>query len=149
MLVDRLSRQLFLTMKLVRERLDDQLARYGGSLQQWILLRALSEEPRLSHGQLAERMYLSGATLTHHLDRLEAADLINRTRDSTDRRVVHVTLTPEGRRRFIELEAVADTTDAGVRALLTTDEAATLHRLLRRLHDRLLDDNDEGEARAS
>jgi MarR family transcriptional regulator for hemolysin len=143
--MERLTRQLYLTMKVVRERLDERLAAHGGSLQQWVLLRALSTEPKLSHRELAARMYLSGPTLTHHLDRLEDAGLITRTRDVVDRRVVHVAITPAGARRFVELEAVADATDADVRALLTTDEADTLRSLLASLHDRLLDTPDQGE----
>jgi DNA-binding MarR family transcriptional regulator len=93
-------------------------------------------------------MYLSSPTLTHHLDRLEAGALIVRKRDTRDRRVVHVALTPSGRERFAELEAVADSADAQVRALLTPTEADTLHRLLAELHDRLLDSR-KGEPRAS
>jgi MarR family transcriptional regulator for hemolysin len=137
--VDRLTRQLFLTMKLVREQLDEQLAEQGGSLQQWVLLRALAEEPHLSHRELAKRMYLSSPTLTHHLDRLEAGGLIMRTRDTKDRRVVHVALTPAGAERFAELETVAKVADGGVRGLLSPAEADTLHVLLTKLHHRLLD----------
>jgi MarR family transcriptional regulator, transcriptional regulator for hemolysin len=147
--MERLTRQLYLSMKLVRERLDERLAAQGGSLPQWVVLRALSEEPRLSHRDLGARMYLSGPTITHHLDRMEAGGLIARTRDVVDRRVVYVAMTPAGAERFRELEAVADATDAEVRALLTGDDAATLHRLLARLHEALLDTPLEGEDRAS
>ena len=147
--MERLSRQLFLTMKVVRERLDDRLAAEGGSLPQWIVLRALSEAPRLSHRELAARMYLSGPTITHHLDRMEASGLITRTRDVVDRRVVHVAMTTAGADRFRELEAVADTTDADVRALLTPEDAACLHHLLAHLHRAMLATPLEGEHRAS
>jgi MarR family transcriptional regulator for hemolysin len=147
--MERLSRQLFLTMKLVRERLDDRLAAEGGSLPQWIVLRALSEAPRLSHRELAARMYLSGPTITHHLDRMEASGLITRTRDVVDRRVVHVAMTSAGAERFRELEEVADTTDAEIRALLPDQDAACLHHLLALLHGAMLATPLEGEDRAS
>ena len=88
-------------------------------IQQWVVLRILAEEPQVSHRELAERMYLSAPTLTHHLDRLEADGLLTRTRDTGDRRVVRVDLTPAGAERLVELEAVADATDAEVRALLS------------------------------
>ena len=147
--MERLTRQLFLTMKVVRERLDERLAAEGGSLPQWIVLRALSEAPRLSHRELADRMYLSGPTITHHLDRMEASGLITRTRDVADRRVVHVAMTPAGAERFRELEAVADSTDAEVRALLAPEDAACLHHLLGQLHAAMLATALEGEDRAS
>ena len=147
--MERLSRQLFLTMKLVRERLDERLAAEGGSLPQWIVLRALSEVPRLSHRELAARMYLSGPTITHHLDRMEASGLITRTRDVVDRRVVHVAVTTAGAERFRELEAVADRTDAEIRALLPVEDAACLDHLLAQLHGAMLAPPLEGEHRAS
>jgi MarR family transcriptional regulator for hemolysin len=147
--MERLSRQLFLTMKLVRERLDERLAAEGGSLPQWIVLRALSEAPRLSHRELAARMYLSGPTITHHLDRMEASGLITRTRDVVDRRVVHVAVTKAGAERFRELEAVADRTDAEIRALLPVEDAACLDHLLAQLHGAMLAPPLEGEHRAS
>jgi MarR family transcriptional regulator for hemolysin len=147
--MERLSRELFLTMKLVRERLDQRLAVHGGSVQQWVVLRALASEPDLSHRELAARMYLSGPTLTHHLDRMEASGLITRTRDLVDRRVVHVAITTAGAGRFAESEVVANDADAEVRALMAPDDAATLHRLLAALHRQLLATPLEGEHRAS
>jgi len=146
--MDRLTRKLFLAMKLSRQRLDERLAIHGGSIQQWLVLRIVSEEPHVSHRELAERMYLSAPTLTHHLDRLEAAGLLTRRRDTGDRRVVRFDITPAGAERLVELEAVADATDAEVRALLSPRDAATLHRLLSTLHDRLLE-APEGATRAS
>jgi MarR family transcriptional regulator, transcriptional regulator for hemolysin len=147
--MERLTRQLYLTMKLVRERLEERLAALGGSVQQWVLLRALASEPKLSHRELAARTYLSGATLTHHLDRMEALGLLTRTRDVVDRRVVHVALTPAGRGHFDRLEAEAVAADTDVRAHLTVDEATTLHQLLTALHQRMVETPLEGEHRAS
>jgi MarR family transcriptional regulator for hemolysin len=135
-------------MKVTRERLNQRMALHGGSLQQWLILRILSEEPQVSHRELAERLFVSAPTVTHHLDRLEAMGLLTRTRDTDDRRVVRVDLTPAGATRQAELEAVADATDAEVRALLPPDDAATLHRLLTTLHDRLIEAS-EGAIRAS
>jgi MarR family transcriptional regulator for hemolysin len=147
--MERLTRELYLTMKLVRERLEARLAAEGGSVGQWIVLRTLSEEPRLSHRELGARIHLAGPTITHHLDRMEAGGLIVRTRDVADRRVVYVAMTSAGAQRFRELEAAVDATDADVRALLPADDAAALHQLLARLRRGLLDTPLEGEHRAS
>jgi MarR family transcriptional regulator for hemolysin len=147
--MERLTRELYLTMKLVRDRLEARLAAAGGSLGQWIVLRTLSEEPKLSHRELGARMHLAGPTITHHLDRMEAGGLIARTRDVADRRVVYVAVTPAGAQRFRELEAVVEATDAEVRALVPEKDAAALHELLARLHQGLHDTPLEGEHRAS
>jgi DNA-binding MarR family transcriptional regulator len=46
---------------------------------------------------LARRMYLHPATMVGILDRLEAKELIQRTRSCNDRRVIHIELTDQGR----------------------------------------------------
>ena len=150
--MDRLGRQLWLTHKSVRELLDGALAEHGGSLQTWVLLKSLAAEPNLSHRELSDRMAVSSPTLTHHLDRLEADGLLHRTRDLHDRRVVRVDLSPAGKQRATELEAVADGLDVWLRSLLGDDDAAQLRRLLLRLNDRLLErdpDLPEGDAHGS
>ena len=124
------------------------MALRGGSLQQWLVLRILAEEPQVSQRELAERLLVSAPTVTHHIDRLEASGLLRRARDTSDRRVVRVDLTPAGAQRRAELEAVADATDAEVRSLLGPADAETLHRLLTTLHDRLRE-APQGETRAS
>src|SRR6476620_10254935 len=120
--MERLGRQLWLTWKLAHDRLELQLNRAGGSVSQWVVLKVVAHEPGLAHRHLAERMGLSRPTLTHHLDRMEADGLITRTRDTADRRVVRVHLTPEGKQRLVELETVVERFDAGLRALLPERE---------------------------
>ncbi len=135
--MERLGRQIYLTFRRTHDLLDERMQRAGGSLPQWVVLRVLSNEPNLSHRELAHRMALTGSTLTHHLDRLEGEGLITRVRDTADRRVVRVMLTAEGKQRCGELDAVADASDAELRGLLAEDEALTLNRLLAKLHTRL------------
>jgi DNA-binding MarR family transcriptional regulator len=146
--MERLGRQLYLTFKVVREGLDAHMAAAGGSAPQWFVLKSLAAEPGLSHRELADRMQLSGPTLTHHLDRCEADGLIVRTRDTIDRRVVRVELTPEGKQRCADLDAVAEAADRRLQRLLTERDARTLNLLLARLHRRLTDDPPEGDHRA-
>lgn len=64
--------------------------------------------------ELSAVLMMSRAGMTNRLDRLEAAELVERSLDPTDRRSFRVTLTPEGRR-------VIDAT--------LTDHAANLARL--------------------
>lgn len=59
-------------------------------------IAALGREPELTAGQLAKRAELTPATVTTILDQLEAANIIVRSRSTTDRRVCNVSLTPDG-----------------------------------------------------
>jgi MarR family transcriptional regulator for hemolysin len=137
--MERLGRQLYLTWKAAHDRLDSRLGEVGGSISQWVVLRVLVDEPALSHRDLARRLELTGATLTHHLDRLESEGYIERIRDTGDRRVVRVEVTPVGKARFHALDAIAVESDDALRALLSEREATTLVRVLSKLHARLGD----------
>jgi DNA-binding MarR family transcriptional regulator len=70
----------------------------GLTLPQLLLLEALRGEPEPpTAGRLAQRVSLSQGTVTSILDRLEARNLVRRTRADDDRRRVLVALTVRGR----------------------------------------------------
>jgi DNA-binding MarR family transcriptional regulator len=71
----------------------------GLTLSQYELLRALLDAGRLPVGQLAERASVAGPTATQILDGLERGGLVERTRSTSDRRTVSVSLTDRGRRQ--------------------------------------------------
>lgn len=54
-------------------------------------------------GDLAEHLVLRHHSVVELIDRAERADLVTRTRDPDDHRVVHLSLTPMGRQRIEEL----------------------------------------------
>jgi DNA-binding MarR family transcriptional regulator len=137
--MEPLGRQLYRTFRAMRDRLDEDMRAAGASMSQWLVLKTVGDEPELSQRQLADRVLSTGSTLTHHLDRMEADGFITRSRDATDRRVVRVALTPAGKQRRDELDAVVAARDDVVAALLTAGEAATLKSLLADLEQRLLD----------
>ena len=64
--------------------------------QLWTI-KLIAEWGPVKISELARRMYLHPATVGGILDRLEAKELIARTRSRQDRRVVRVTLTLEGK----------------------------------------------------
>jgi DNA-binding MarR family transcriptional regulator len=116
-------------------------------MSQWALLKTVGDEPDLSQRELADRILLTGSTLTHHLDRLETDGFIDRTRDTTDRRIVRVSLTPSGKHRRVELDAIVAASDATIRDLLPARDYQTLNRLLATLQQRL--DEHQGASRGT
>ena len=93
------------TAKAIREAFEATLARNGASLGTWIVLNALSEEGIVSQSMLASHAHVEGATITHHVDRLEAQGLVRRQPDPADRRVRRIEPTPEGKRLHRKLLA--------------------------------------------
>jgi MarR family transcriptional regulator for hemolysin len=137
--MERLGRQLYLTYRAMRDRIDEAMRAVGASVPQWIVLKSVGDEPELSQRELAGRVLVTGSTLTHHLDRLEADGLIVRTRDATDRRVIRISLTEAGKHRRVELDAVATVNDERLDALLGERDGLTLQRLLERVERGLED----------
>lgn len=75
-----------------------QLAREVGlTTPQVVVLQAIRDLGEVTTGQLSRRVSLSQGTVTTILDRLEAGGLVERYRNTADRRVVHSRLTRRGR----------------------------------------------------
>jgi len=79
----------------------------GLAQPQWLALVRLTILENPTAAQLARHMGQDAATMMRVLEKLEARGLITRTRSQTDRRVLHLALSAEGRRltRLIEREA--------------------------------------------
>ncbi len=70
---------------------------YKMTVPQLVCLRQLdTQDGPVTTGNLAQQVYLSQATVTGILDRLERKGLITRERSTTDRRRVFVSLTEAG-----------------------------------------------------
>jgi MarR family transcriptional regulator for hemolysin len=117
----------------VSRAFDDALAAAGGSVPVWLILISLETERLANQRRLAEAIGIQGATLTHHLNAMEADGLVTRRRDPTNRRVHVVELTQAGEALFERLRAAAIAFDRQLRSALTDEEITTLRRLLDRL----------------
>ncbi len=126
---------LYLThaSRVISRAFDDALAAAGGSLPVWLVLLNLKMRAVASQRELAEAMGITEATLTHHLNAMEAAGLLTRRRDPANRRIHVVELTEAGESSFARLRQAAATFDAQLRHQVTGQEIATLESLLDRL----------------
>jgi MarR family transcriptional regulator, transcriptional regulator for hemolysin len=112
---------------------DDALGSVGGSLPMWLVLLAMKSTQVASQRDLAEVVGVREATLTHHLNAMEASGLITRRRDPANRRVHVVELTDDGEAMFVRLRTVAAEFDRTLRHGLDDAEVTTLAGLLTRL----------------
>jgi DNA-binding MarR family transcriptional regulator len=72
------------------------LDRLGLTYPQYLVMLVLWERDGVPVKDIGERLFLDSGTLTPLLKRLEAAQLIKRTRDTADERQVLIALTPQG-----------------------------------------------------
>ena len=117
----------------VERAFDEALAAAGGTLPVWLILLNLTIRRPANQRELAEAVGVREATLTHHLNAMDARGLITRTRDAANRRVQVVALTEAGQAAFLRLREAAITFDARLRAGLADADLATLSTLLGRL----------------
>ena len=61
------------TAKAVSRAFDDALTQAGGSLPDWLVLVSLEGQAHGAQRELADAVGIEGPTLTHHLNRMEAA----------------------------------------------------------------------------
>lgn len=122
------------TAKAVNRAFDDALAAAGGSLPTWLILLSVKTRRFANQRQLADAIGIRGATLTHHLNGMEADGLLLRRRNTDNRRVQHVELTPAGEDAFHRLRRAAVTFDERLRRNFTSDDLQQLTDLLDRFH---------------
>ena len=114
---------------------DAALARAGGSRPMWLVLLSLKSRPTANQRELAAAVGIQDATLTHHLNGMEADGLLTRRRDPANRRVHLVELTEAGDAAFRRLRTVAQHYDTRLRTGFSDSELETLRGLLGRLRD--------------
>lgn len=113
-----------------------QVAELGISTTDWEVLKALvvvGRPYRLGPGDLAKRLGLTPAAMTHRIDRMVAEGLVTRERDETNRVRVIVELTDEGRNKWLEAMRRAAVFEAGLLQDLSPDERTSLGEVLTRL----------------
>lgn len=112
---------------------DDALAEVGGSQPIWLVLISLKTRRLASQRELADAVGIREATLTHHLNAMDASGLITRRRDPENRRVHLVELTPAGDETFFRMRKAALAFNARLRAGFEEEELAEFERVLDRL----------------
>ena len=123
------------TAKALSRAFDGALAAVGGSTPTWLVLQALHSGQPGTQGELAAVLGITQPTLSHHLDGLERAGLVTRTRDPGNRRVQRIAVTEAGGQVFLRLRRAASAFEGRLRAGLDEDDVTTLRRLLAQLEE--------------
>ncbi len=90
-------------MKQFSEAFGRKLDGSGDTRIQWISLYYINEYKHISQRELSNLMCVKDSSVGRLIDRLERDDLVVRTRSTEDRRVITLSLSDEGDRRFREL----------------------------------------------
>jgi DNA-binding MarR family transcriptional regulator len=119
--------------KVVYRRSNEQLL--GISLRQLVALSFVNDHDGAPQQALGDALCVDANNLVLLLNELEAAELIERRRDTLDRRRHVVHMTPAGRRALERAERAQEGVEDEVLAALSPAERATLRELLARALD--------------
>lgn len=113
-----------------------QVATLGISNAEWEVLKTLvlaGTPYRMGPGELAKRLGLTPAAMTHRIDRMASEGLVTRDRDENNRVRVIVELTDEGRTKWLEAMRMASDFEGDLLQDLSADERGVLGELLIRV----------------
>ncbi|NKI40795.1 MarR family winged helix-turn-helix transcriptional regulator [Streptomyces physcomitrii] len=117
-----------------------QTATLGMSNAEWEVLKALvlSGAPyQLGPGELAKRLGLTPAAMTHRIDRMVGEGLVTRERDESNRVRVNIELTVEGREKWLEAMRLATVFEEELLQDLSSEDRTALGEVLTRLLKRV------------
>lgn len=125
-------------LNVAASRASDGLARiygerFGIGISEWRVLATLGEFGSVTATAIGAHAHMGKVKVSRAAATLEARGLLSRTPNAEDRREAFLVLTPEGRVLYEEIVPLAQDYAARLIAGLSTDEVATLHRLLDRL----------------
>ena len=122
--------ELARTAREVGRAFEQALEDAGGSRPLWLILMALKQQPLANQRQLAAVVGIESATLTHHLNGMEADGLLTRRRDPANRRVHVVEMTPAGEAMFHRLRRVVMVFDRQLHGSLDEAQVVVLRQFL-------------------
>ncbi|MDI1350458.1 MarR family winged helix-turn-helix transcriptional regulator [Aquabacterium sp.] len=118
---------------LMVNEVDHRLADGGLTHAQWTPLFLIHRGQANTLAALARDLQLDAGALTRTLDRLEAKGLCRRDRSADDRRVIHLTLTPEGEKAAAPVPGVLCDVSNTMLQGFSREEWETLMGFLRRM----------------
>jgi DNA-binding MarR family transcriptional regulator len=112
---------------------DAALAPSGLKTTQRAILAQIGRSAPATVGALAEALVMDPGGLAHTLKPLARDGLVTTAADPADRRNRLIKLTPKGRARLAQSDALWEAAQRGFEAGFGDAEAEALHRLMRRL----------------
>lgn len=126
------------TSRLLRKRFEQRARGFGLTRAQWQALAYLARNEGVQQSALADILELEPITLGRILDRLEAAELIQRRRHETDRRAWRLFLEPKAHDLLTHMFVIGDATRTEALDGVSEADRAVLTRVLCRMKSNLI-----------
>ncbi len=137
--------------RLIRRTFDKRAKAIGITRPQWRVLTWLQRHEGINQSALADMLELDAMALCRMVDRLQAADMVERRADPADRRAWKLYLTPKGIALTEQLQPIGEQLLQEALHDVPPAEQEKLHHLLERFRANLqsIDDDDLHEKRTA
>ena len=123
---------------IIKQRGRVILNHYPITAPQFVALQWLLEKGEMTIGELSNCIHLACSTTTDLVDRMEKNELLERVRDSKDRRVVRIQVLDKGKQIIHEVIEKRQQYLEEVLEGIPEEDVQTLNRLLHVLHENML-----------
>ena len=127
------THRVALASRLLVRSLSARLNPKGIGYGQFPVLQHLWEEEGLTQKELSNRVRIEAPTMVRTLDRMEREKLVTRTRSETDRRQIHIRLTPKGKGLKSGLASLSGKVDTLALKGISVKDRAQLDKLMGRV----------------
>lgn len=127
---DTLGYMICRTARKVHRHMEKIFSPYGLTLEQWVALKVISENPGCSQKELAALLDKDQNTVKAMVDRLLQKEYVQRTVNPNDRRAFILEITPLGEKTIIELSAQDEQENRILETGLGPEQTAQLRTLL-------------------
>lgn len=118
---------------LVRRRVDEALAPESITAGQYMVLNLIVHHEPVSSAALARQANMTAQSMGEFIKTLEVRGWVTRSTDPSNRRVIRIGSTPEGRSLLVRCESRIDRVEREFFECLSADEVANLRFLLSRV----------------
>lgn len=127
-LENQLCFPLYAASREILRKYTPLLKEIGLTYTQYIVMMVLWEKKSLTVGELGKMLYLDTGTLSPLLKSMEKKSLIKRERNSSDERIVEISITKEG--EGLKEKAVSIPQKIGSCLNITKEQAESLYKIL-------------------
>lgn len=118
--------------------------RFGISIPEWRVIANLGRYPGLTANEVAERSAMDKVTVSRAVAALEDKGLLDRVRDTGDKRKSRLSLSVKGQTVYGEIAPLALGFERDLLTALTPEETAQLNRIIDKLTNRMNEMSESG-----
>lgn len=143
---DILSRIQALTYSITRKighHIAGVLSELGLTRGQFYILKTIQSQGKCRATDIANVMEVKPSAVTLMIDRLEARQWVRRSQDTSDRRVIIIELTPEGKQILKKARQISDEVVKRYFSHLSSDDLDHLLKIYEKLERIIINENEK------